>query len=547
MATNALPQSGSIAPLIAPPENSTAAPDSYIVVFKARFRASNFSSKAHDSKQDDPAQKDASSNNGDIWGDITKGIKHTFDLGSFQGVAGRFQADALAEIRRHPAVAFVESDTVGQRIDDPSSKTREHRSWGLAPSTTPVAAAAAAQTGILDTRSTRIYLYESRDGRIITVSAADAVVTHEHQDPSTDPVEDHTSSSRTFELAKDTPLVRVSTLGSNGDETVSDFIAVIDYIVKNHLRRKDGDEKGGDSESVLSVPFAFGQSQAMVLAVTKAIETVLLASSSAAASPIHRSSGTSSSSSDSYIVAFKEGVSAKDFSARIRGFGMRGSSSTGSQSTFRGRARNDAWDDIAGGINHVFDVDTFQGIARHFQPDALDEIRRNVDVAYVEQDSIGHLTEIRTLEDSPWELARISRRRALTREDRDKSKFSYTYDSHGGQGVTVFVIDTGINLDHREFEGKADRTYGVAKEARLAAVKLIGENLDGKASDIIARIEYILKQHRRMNAEQGSNYRDSVASISLVYSRTKAIDTVIRHSFLSPPRRFTPESGYQRS
>lgn len=52
---------------------------------------------------------------------------------------------------------------------------------------------------------------------------------------------------------------------------------------------------------------------------------------------------------------------------------------------------------------------------------------------------------------SPQGLARISHR--------DKLRFStlgkYDHDPEGGEGVDVYVIDTGININHVEFEGRA--------------------------------------------------------------------------------------------
>lgn len=48
-------------------------------------------------------------------------------------------------------------------------------------------------------------------------------------------------------------------------------------------------------------------------------------------------------------------------------------------------------------------------------------------------------------------LARISHR--------DKLRFGtltkYDFDSGGGEGVDAYVIDTGINIHHVEFEGRA--------------------------------------------------------------------------------------------
>lgn len=31
----------------------------------------------------------------------------------------------------------------------------------------------------------------------------------------------------------------------------------------------------------------------------------------------------------------------------------------------------------------------------------------------------------------------------------------YEYDPHGGEGVDVYVIDTGVYVEHVEFEGRA--------------------------------------------------------------------------------------------
>jgi len=50
---------------------------------------------------------------------------------------------------------------------------------------------------------------------------------------------------------------------------------------------------------------------------------------------------------------------------------------------------------------------------------------------------------------APWGLARISHRAKLTLGTFTK----YLYDSEGGEGVTAYVIDTGINVDHVELEG----------------------------------------------------------------------------------------------
>ncbi|KAG9070543.1 serine protease [Linnemannia hyalina] len=308
LATTVTSQSHDIAPLITPEVTAKVSPDSYIIVFKDGFKSTNFPSK---SKQADPIQQSHDNNKAALWDEITEGIKHFIDLGSFQAVAGRFSGKALAEIRQHPAVAFVEHDTVGQRLSSSSSspsETREYHSWSLAPTSTTSSAAisiaAAAQNTVLDTRSARIYLYAAQEhGENINISAADADMMFSPQDlqaaddatstpelstTSTDEKDitvitvtttQAASSKMAFKLAEETQPVIVSTLRSNGNSTASDFIAVVDYIVRNQLRRTNGggaDEKKVSHDGcVLSVPFAFTNSRSMVLAVTKAFESGL--------------------------------------------------------------------------------------------------------------------------------------------------------------------------------------------------------------------------------------------------------------------------------
>lgn len=55
---------------------------------------------------------------------------------------------------------------------------------------------------------------------------------------------------------------------------------------------------------------------------------------------------------------------------------------------------------------------------------------------------------------APWGLARISHRDPLTFRTYNK----YEYEADGGKDIKVYVIDTGINVDHVDFEGRA--TWG---------------------------------------------------------------------------------------
>jgi cerevisin len=135
------------------------------------------------------------------------------------------------------------------------------------------------------------------------------------------------------------------------------------------------------------------------------------------------------------------------------------------------------------------------------------EVPRGVD-DNVEEASASSIT---TENGAPWGLARISHRETLHLSTFTK----YLYDAHGGEGVTAYVIDTGINVDHVEFEGRAkwgktipkndvdkdgnghgthcagtiaSRKYGVAKAAEVVAVKVLGSNGSGSMSDVVAGV-----------------------------------------------------------
>ena len=105
---------------------------------------------------------------------------------------------------------------------------------------------------------------------------------------------------------------------------------------------------------------------------------------------------------------------------------------------------------------------------------------------------------------------------------------SYTYNNDG-TGVTVYIIDTGIRFDHVDFGGRAvtgvdevttggnaadcnghgthvsgtvgGSTYGIAKNVRLVAVRVLNCQGSGTTSGVIAGIDWVTSDH---NAKGGS-------------------------------------------
>lgn len=118
--------------------------------------------------------------------------------------------------------------------------------------------------------------------------------------------------------------------------------------------------------------------------------------------------------------------------------------------------------------------------------------------------------------EAPWGISRISSGKYFDDQG------TYVYPSNGGQGVNVYVIDTGIEIDHPEFNGSAvwganfvkdtpdtdemghgthvagtigGRNSGIAKKAKLIAVKVLDKYGMGRISRVIFGIDYVIKEH----------------------------------------------------
>jgi cerevisin len=172
--------------------------------------------------------------------------------------------------------------------------------------------------------------------------------------------------------------------------------------------------------------------------------------------------------------------------------------------------------DDGSGIIHTFDT-LFKGAVFNSAASILDMLRALPYVDYIEPDQVVKVNH-ESQENAPWGLARVSQRDKLSGDS-----YTYNYNENAGEGVNVYVIDTGININHKDFEGRAvwgktisanstdsdghghgthcagtvgGKTYGVAKKANLIAVKVLSDKGSGSNADVIAGIEWAVKDSR---------------------------------------------------
>ncbi|MEU5151680.1 S8 family peptidase [Streptomyces yangpuensis] len=143
-----------------------------------------------------------------------------------------------------------------------------------------------------------------------------------------------------------------------------------------------------------------------------------------------------------------------------------------------------------------------------------------------------------------WGLDRVDQRTLPLNQ-------SYTYPDKAGEGVTAYVIDTGVRITHEDFGGRATHgydaidndttaqdghghgthvagtvagdSYGVAKKAKIVGVRVLDNTGTGTTAQVVAGIDWVTR-----NA-----VKPAVANMSLGGGADTALDTAVRNSIAS--------------
>jgi subtilisin family serine protease len=230
--------------------------------------------------------------------------------------------------------------------------------------------------------------------------------------------------------------------------------------------------------------------------------------------------GSPTAIKDSYIVTLKSGA------------GLKASSSAG-----KGLV-----EEYGGTVKKTFGA-ALNGYTATLSATEARRLAADPAVASVEQNQTVHLTDT-TQSSAPWGLDRI---------DQTSLPLSttYTYPDTAGSGVTAYVIDTGVRITHQQISGRASNgydavdgdnvaqdgnghgthvattiagtTYGVAKKAKIVAVRVLNNAGSGTTAGVIAGIDWVTANHSG----------PSVANMSLGGGVSTTLDAAVRRSITS--------------
>lgn len=143
--------------------------------------------------------------------------------------------------------------------------------------------------------------------------------------------------------------------------------------------------------------------------------------------------------------------------------------------------------------------------------------------------------------DAPWGLGRITHRK--------NGLLDYVRHSTDAEGTCIYVIDSGIDDTHPDFEGRArqvksfvrgsviddyghgthcagsaaSRTFGVAKKAKLYGVKVLNRVGKGSWSNVIAGLDFVSQDAPNRDCPYGT-----VVSVSIGGERQQSVNDAVR-------------------
>ncbi|CAG8644315.1 16849_t:CDS:2 [Funneliformis caledonium] len=190
--------------------------------------------------------------------------------------------------------------------------------------------------------------------------------------------------------------------------------------------------------------------------------------------------------------------------------------------------------------------DAFQGYSANFHPEFVKSVlSKRSEIQVAEEDAEVKISSV---------VPRSVQRKPIFNLDRiDQERFpldrKYEFPNSAGKGVNVYVVDTGIRITHKEFEGRATfgkaccfgcltvddnghgthvagtvagKNFGVSKKSNLIAVKVLNAFGSGSYSEVICGLSFVLEQHRK------SKNKKTVVNVSLGGGRSDVLNKMVK-------------------
>ncbi|KAL7913995.1 peptidase S8/S53 domain-containing protein [Trichoderma velutinum] len=162
------------------------------------------------------------------------------------------------------------------------------------------------------------------------------------------------------------------------------------------------------------------------------------------------------------------------------------------------------------GVERTYAIGDYRAYSGVFDKDTIALLWNDTDVAEIEKDEYFTIQKLVTQRHAPWGIAALSSKKPGAK--------SYRYNKSAGNGTFAYVVDTGININHVEFGGRASvrysidpndlldnnghgthvagiiggKTFGVAKQTEIIAVKVFVNN-GGATSDVLDGFQWAVQ------------------------------------------------------
>ncbi|KAJ9150332.1 Subtilase [Pleurostoma richardsiae] len=189
---------------------------------------------------------------------------------------------------------------------------------------------------------------------------------------------------------------------------------------------------------------------------------------------------------------------------------------------------------------NMFSINQWRAMSLEAEDATMMEIMAADEVSYIEADARVQALATETQTDAPTGLIRLS--------NAARGASTYVFDDSAGEGITAYIVDTGIRVTHSEFEGRATfaanfvndvdtdenghgshvagtiggKTFGVAKKVSLVGVKVLDADGAGTNSGVISGMNFVAQ-----NASATGRSGKAVMNMSLGGSRSSAVNAAI--------------------